>query len=65
MSSPLVTDDPEKYNGAPASIQLLGRRLDEKKLISLAEIIVEALEDYKKQDGWENVSNTILTSKCT
>ena len=65
MSSPLVTDDPEKYNGAPASIQLLGRRLDEKKLISLAEIIVEALEDYKKQDGWENVSNTILTSKGT
>ncbi|KUJ12171.1 amidase [Mollisia scopiformis] len=47
--------DPEKYNGAPASFQLLGRRLDEEKLISLATIIVEALEEYKKQDGWENV----------
>ncbi|KAL5312881.1 hypothetical protein ACEPPN_019307 [Leptodophora sp. 'Broadleaf-Isolate-01'] len=53
--SPLTTDDPEKYNRAPASFQLLGRRLDEEKLIPLAAIMVEALEEYKKQDGWENM----------
>jgi amidase len=51
----LITDDPDKYHGAPASFQLLGRRLDEEKLISLAAIIVDALEEYKKQDGWERV----------
>lgn len=43
------------YDGAPASFQLLGRRLDEEKLMSLAAIIVDALEDYKKQENWENV----------
>jgi Asp-tRNA(Asn)/Glu-tRNA(Gln) amidotransferase A subunit family amidase len=41
------TDDPEKYDGAPASIQILGRRLEEEKLLSLAQVVVDALNDYK------------------
>lgn len=38
--------DAEKYDGAPASVQILGRRLDEEKLLSVAQVVVEALEKY-------------------
>ena len=48
MSDP-QTDDPEIYHGAPASIQILGRRLEEEKLLSVAQIVVDALEDYKRK----------------
>ncbi|KAH8590975.1 amidase signature domain-containing protein [Bisporella sp. PMI_857] len=37
----------EAYDGAPASIQLLGRRLEEEKLLNLANIVVSALDAYK------------------
>ncbi|KAL4811467.1 amidase signature domain-containing protein [Aspergillus unguis] len=39
--------DPEKYHGAPAAVQLIARRLDEERLLSLAQLVVEALSDYK------------------
>ncbi|KAL4992407.1 amidase signature domain-containing protein [Aspergillus falconensis] len=43
--------DPEKYHGAPAAVQLIGRRLDEERLLSLAKLVVEALNDYKSEFG--------------
>ncbi|BCS27404.1 uncharacterized protein APUU_60452A [Aspergillus puulaauensis] len=43
--------DPEKYHGAPAAVQLIGRRLDEERLLSLAQIVVEALNDYRSENG--------------
>ncbi|KAL4736165.1 amidase signature domain-containing protein [Aspergillus similis] len=43
--------DPEKYHGAPAAVQLIGRRLDEERLLSLAKLVVEALNDYKSGFG--------------
>ncbi|KAL4911526.1 hypothetical protein BDW74DRAFT_164967 [Aspergillus multicolor] len=43
--------DPEKYHGAPAAVQLIGRRLDEERLLSLAQLVVEALNDYKSEFG--------------
>ncbi|KAL4933684.1 amidase signature domain-containing protein [Aspergillus undulatus] len=39
--------DPEIYDGAPAAVQLIGRRLDEERLLSLAQIVVKALNDYR------------------
>lgn len=36
-------DDPVKYDGAPASVQIIGRRLEEEKLLSVAKVVVEAL----------------------
>ncbi|KAK5449280.1 hypothetical protein LTS15_008822 [Exophiala xenobiotica] len=39
--------DPEAYDGAPAAIQLMGHRLDEERLLSIAEILVKTLEDYR------------------
>ncbi|KAL3471563.1 amidase signature domain-containing protein [Aspergillus californicus] len=41
--------DPEKHHGAPAAVQLIGRRLDEERLLSLAQLVVEALSDYKSE----------------
>ncbi|KAL4965147.1 amidase signature domain-containing protein [Aspergillus stella-maris] len=43
--------DPERYHGAPAAVQLIGRRLDEERLLSLAQIVVKALDDYKTDLG--------------
>ena len=39
-----MSDDAETYDGAPASIQILGRRFDEEKLLSIAQLVVDALE---------------------
>lgn len=37
------TDDPEIYDGAHVSIQLVGRRLQEEKMIALAKYVGDAL----------------------
>lgn len=42
-----VSDDPVKYDGAPAAVQILGRRLEEEKLLSVAQRVVEALRKYR------------------
>jgi amidase len=42
------TDDAEKYDGAPASIQIFCRRLEEEKVLSIAQIVVDAVEEYRK-----------------
>jgi Asp-tRNA(Asn)/Glu-tRNA(Gln) amidotransferase A subunit family amidase len=38
-----VIDDPEIFDGAHVSVQLVGRRLQEEKMIALAEYVGEAL----------------------
>ncbi|KAL4871744.1 hypothetical protein BDV12DRAFT_206028 [Aspergillus spectabilis] len=43
--------DPEKYHGAPAAVQLIGLRLEEERLLALAQLVVEALNDYKSDFG--------------
>ncbi|PVH87638.1 amidase [Cadophora sp. DSE1049] len=40
--------DAEAYDGAPAAIQLLGRRLEEEKLLSIAQVVVDALVKQSK-----------------
>lgn len=46
-------DDPKVHHGAPASIQLIGRKLDEERLLSLARLVVTALQQYKAKYGHE------------
>ncbi|KAI4272175.1 MAG: hypothetical protein L6R38_006687 [Xanthoria sp. 2 TBL-2021] len=36
--------DAEAYDGAPAAVQLLGRRLEEEKLLEIADLVVDALK---------------------
>ncbi|KAI1489819.1 amidase signature domain-containing protein [Biscogniauxia mediterranea] len=43
--------DPQTHHGAPASIQLVGRRLDEERLLSIAQLVVDALQRYKEKYG--------------
>ena len=38
-----LSDDPEVYDGAHVSVQLVGRRLQEEKMIALAKYVSEAL----------------------
>lgn len=40
-------DDPVAYDGAPAAVQILGRRLEEERILSIAAGIVEALRKYQ------------------
>ena len=44
QSAYLCTDDPNKYDGAPAALQIIGRRFDEEKLLSIALLVMDALE---------------------
>lgn len=40
---PNLSDDPEIYDGAHVSIQVIGRRLQEEKILALAEFIGNAI----------------------
>jgi len=40
----LKIDEPEIYDGAHVSVQLVGRRLQEEKMLALAELTTEALK---------------------
>jgi amidase len=40
----MFTDDPEVYDGAHVSVQLVGRRLQEEKMLALAVYVGEALK---------------------
>ncbi|KAI0378565.1 amidase [Hypomontagnella monticulosa] len=44
--------DTETYHGAPASIQIMGRRLDEERSLGIAQRVVEALEKYKASESY-------------
>ena len=39
-----ILDDPDIYDGAPVSVQLVGRRLQEEKMLALAEYLGAALQ---------------------
>lgn len=43
-----VTDDPDIYDGAHVSIQLVGRRLQEEKMLAIAKYVGEALHGTAK-----------------
>jgi amidase len=37
--------DPEFYHGAPVSLQLVGKRLEEEKVLEMVEIVADALKN--------------------
>lgn len=46
-----AADDAETYDGAPASVQIFAPRLTEERLLSMAQLVVDALESYKRKHG--------------
>lgn len=42
-----LQDDPEVYDGAHVSLQLVGRRLQEEKVLALAEFVGNAMAEAK------------------
>ena len=42
-------DDPELYDGAHVSIQIVGRRLEEEKMLAIAEYVGDSLHGRSKQ----------------
>lgn len=42
-------DDADIYDGAAVSIQLVGRRLQEEKMIAIAEYVSKALKENTKE----------------
>jgi amidase len=40
---PCNTDDPEIFDGAHVALQLVGRRLQEEKILAIGELLSEAL----------------------
>ncbi len=39
--------DPAFYHGAPVSLQLAGRRLEEEKVLEMIEVVADLLQDKK------------------
>jgi Asp-tRNA(Asn)/Glu-tRNA(Gln) amidotransferase A subunit family amidase len=39
----LTVDEPEKYEGGPAGLQVIGRRYEEEKVLDILEIIAQSL----------------------
>ncbi len=39
----IIVDDPELYHGAHVSVQVVGRRFQEEKVLALTEILGDAL----------------------
>jgi amidase len=40
----LTVDEPEKYEGGPVGLQVIGRRYEEEKVLDILEIIAQSLE---------------------
>ncbi|GAB1317295.1 amidase [Madurella fahalii] len=43
--------DTAAHDGAPAAVQIFGRRWDEERLLSMAQLVVDALEKYTQRHG--------------
>jgi hypothetical protein len=41
--SVLIVDEPEKYEGGPVGLQVIGRRYEEEKVLDILEIIAQTL----------------------
>jgi len=43
----ILTDYAELFDGAPVGLQIMGRRLEEEKVIGMMKVIAEALQEYE------------------
>ena len=41
--------DPDFYNGAPVSLQLMGRRLEDEKVLEMVEVVAEVLKEQSNR----------------
>jgi hypothetical protein len=39
----LIVDEPEKYEGGPVGLQVIGRRYEEEKVLDILEIIAQSI----------------------
>jgi Asp-tRNA(Asn)/Glu-tRNA(Gln) amidotransferase A subunit family amidase len=42
----IIVDRKDTFDGAPVGLQVMGRRLQEEKVLGLAEAIANALQDF-------------------
>lgn len=38
--------DPDIYHGAPVSLQIVGKRLEEEKVLDMVDVVAKALKQY-------------------
>jgi Asp-tRNA(Asn)/Glu-tRNA(Gln) amidotransferase A subunit family amidase len=43
----LILDDPEKYEGGPVGLQVIGRKFEEEKILDILEIIAQTLGEIE------------------
>jgi len=41
--SVLTIDDPEKYEGGPVGLQIIGRRYEEEKVLDILEVVAQVI----------------------
>ena len=58
-------DNAQKYDGAPAALQIFGRRFDEEKLLSIAQLVVNALERNAKRLSRKDVREATKIATAT
>lgn len=46
----IIVDRKDTFDGAPVGLQVMGRRLQEEKVLGLAEAIANALQDFTGKD---------------
>ncbi|KAH8157231.1 hypothetical protein CIB48_g11013 [Xylaria polymorpha] len=53
--------DPEIYDGGPVGLQIVGRKFEEEKILSIAKIIVSAMETAKAKSAPTPVHVNVVT----
>lgn len=48
-----LTDDSNIYHGTPISLQLVGRKLQEEKVLAIGEVVERALREFHEERGRE------------
>lgn len=46
LANSILIDDAELFDGAPVGLQIMGRRLEEEKVIGMMRAITQALQEY-------------------
>jgi len=39
----LISDDPDKYDGGPVGLQVIGRRFEEEKVLDMLDVIAQTI----------------------
>lgn len=44
----MTIDDPNVYDGAPVGVMIVGRRLEEEKVLAVADVVMHSLEAARR-----------------